>query len=183
MKSGLRKVTKTVRGKKGSVRRSYWVKAKEGALSLVRAHGKKVLAGAALAGAAALAYKHRGSFSNDNLWKTRVSFDEHKSKAQRSWKKFRRGAGARLAEHLVNTAGDRIVDYAAERAGRSAGSFGKKHGGKYGKKVARFVVSESVSFMGHEAAKPHVARAGKFAARAVRGTNARKSFGSNKIRK
>lgn len=41
-KTGLRKITKTVRGKKGSVRRSYWVSAKQpklGALHMLRTHG------------------------------------------------------------------------------------------------------------------------------------------------
>lgn len=41
-KTGLRKITKTVRGKKGSIRRSYWVSAKQpklGALHMLRTHG------------------------------------------------------------------------------------------------------------------------------------------------
>ena len=55
-KAGLRKVTKTVKGGK---RRSYWVKAKEAVSGFAKNHGKKILAGAVLAGGAALAYKHR----------------------------------------------------------------------------------------------------------------------------
>lgn len=58
-RAGLKKVTKTVRGKKGAVKRSYWVKAKEAVSGFAKNHGKKILAGAALAGGAALAYKHR----------------------------------------------------------------------------------------------------------------------------
>lgn len=57
--AGLKKVTKTVKGAKGSVRRSYWVKGKEAAKGFLKNHGKKIVAGAALVGGAALAYKHR----------------------------------------------------------------------------------------------------------------------------
>lgn len=60
-KAGLKKVTKTVRGKKGAVRRSYWVKAKDAAKSaggfLNRHKSKIALGAAALAGTAYLAHK------------------------------------------------------------------------------------------------------------------------------
>lgn len=69
-RAGLKKVTKTVRGKHGSVRRSYWVRGTEavkGAAKKVRAfvgrHKGKIAAGAALAGAAALAYKGHRAYS------------------------------------------------------------------------------------------------------------------------
>ena len=55
-RSGLKKVTKTVRGKKGPVRRSYWVRAKEGAgraaghvKQFAKDHTGKIIAGAAIA--------------------------------------------------------------------------------------------------------------------------------------
>lgn len=53
-RAGLRKVVKTVRGKHGAVRRSYWVRAQEAGKSLIRKHGGKIAAGALL-GAALLA--------------------------------------------------------------------------------------------------------------------------------
>lgn len=56
---GLKKVVKTVRGKRGTVRRSYWVKAKD----VLRKHGGKILAGAAVAGAAYLGHKHGRSIA------------------------------------------------------------------------------------------------------------------------
>jgi hypothetical protein len=60
-RSGLKKVSKTVRGRKGSVRRSYWVKAQEGAKSVGQKiwhnKGKIALAGAAIAGG--LYLRHR----------------------------------------------------------------------------------------------------------------------------
>ena len=55
-RSGLRKITKSVRGRKGSVRRSYWVRAKEGASraaghvkQFAKDHTGKIIAGAAIA--------------------------------------------------------------------------------------------------------------------------------------
>lgn len=64
-RAGLRKVTKTVRGKKGSVRRSYWVKATgavkgaaKDAGGFVARHKGKIAGAAALAGAAYLGVKH-----------------------------------------------------------------------------------------------------------------------------
>lgn len=71
-RSGLKKVVKTVKSKKGTARRTYWVKANPKAKSgrlrqggqpqqpgFVRRHAGKILAGAALAGA--LAYGNRGA--------------------------------------------------------------------------------------------------------------------------
>lgn len=62
-KAGLKKVTKTVRGKKSAVRRSYWVKAKDAVKStggFLNRHKGKIATGIALAGAGAyLAHKHR----------------------------------------------------------------------------------------------------------------------------
>ena len=48
-KAGLRKVVKTVRGKRGSVRRAYWVKAGEAAGGFIKRHKGKIAAGALLA--------------------------------------------------------------------------------------------------------------------------------------
>ena len=63
-RAGLKKVTKSVQGKKGTVRRSYWVKAQDAVKSAGRFLGRhkgKIAAGAALAGAAALAVRNRGA--------------------------------------------------------------------------------------------------------------------------
>lgn len=60
-RAGLKKVTKTVRGKKGTVRRSYWVKA-QGAASkvggFVKKHKGKIAGAAAVVGTALLAHKY-----------------------------------------------------------------------------------------------------------------------------
>lgn len=64
-RAGLKKVVKMVRGKKGTTRRTYWMKS-EGAgapkQGFLRRHAGKLVAGAALAaGGAYLAHKHRGA--------------------------------------------------------------------------------------------------------------------------
>lgn len=59
-RSGLRKEVRTVRGKHGTVKRSYWVKAQESASGFLQNHKKKIVAGVAVAATAgALAYGHR----------------------------------------------------------------------------------------------------------------------------
>lgn len=64
-RAGLKKVVKMVRGKKGTTRRTYWMKS-EGAgapkQGFLRRHAGKLVAGTALAvGGAYLAHKHRGA--------------------------------------------------------------------------------------------------------------------------
>lgn len=68
--AGLTKVTKNVKGKKGMVRRSYWVRGKEAAKSgakkiggFLNKHKGKIAAGAALAGAAYMGVKHGSKIS------------------------------------------------------------------------------------------------------------------------
>lgn len=56
-RAGLRKVVKTVRGKHGAVRRSYWVRAQEAGKGIIKKHGGKIAAGALL-GAALLAGRY-----------------------------------------------------------------------------------------------------------------------------
>jgi hypothetical protein len=70
-RAGLKKVTKTVRGKHGSVKRSYWVRGTEavkGAAKKVGAfvgrHKGKIAAGTALAATLALAYKGHSAYSS-----------------------------------------------------------------------------------------------------------------------
>ena len=64
-RAGLKKVTKTVRGKKGTVKRSYWVKAKGAVKGWANRHpmaaqlGKKALVAGAIMGTAALLHKYK----------------------------------------------------------------------------------------------------------------------------
>lgn len=61
MRAGLKKVVKTVRGKRGSVRRTYYVKGSEAPkkAGFLRRHAGKLAVGAALVGAGVLASRHR----------------------------------------------------------------------------------------------------------------------------
>lgn len=66
-RSGLRKVTKTVRGKHGSTRRSYWVKAASAAkrvANFTAKHRKGIAAGVALVGLGYGIYKARNFNQN-----------------------------------------------------------------------------------------------------------------------
>lgn len=68
-RAGLKKVTKTVRGKKGAVKRSYWVKAKGAVKGWANRHpvaaqlGKKALVAGAIMGGAAILH-NRGKLRN-----------------------------------------------------------------------------------------------------------------------
>lgn len=60
MRAGLKKVVKTVRGKRGTVKRTYWVKATAQKVGgFLSRHKGKIMAGAALAGAGLLAHRNR----------------------------------------------------------------------------------------------------------------------------
>lgn len=63
-RAGLKKVTKTVRGKKGTVKRSYWVKAG----NVAKTVGKVALAAAAVAGGIHMAKKHGLLRSKNPTW-------------------------------------------------------------------------------------------------------------------
>lgn len=81
---GLKKVVKTVRGKHGSVKRTYWVKANPKEASkrqgkgakepgfLRRNAGKLALGAAALAGTAYMARKHLSGSGHAKIWKGSV---------------------------------------------------------------------------------------------------------------
>lgn len=59
-RSGLRKEVRSVHGKHGTVKRSYWVKAQDATSGFLQKHKKKIAAGAAVAATVgALAYGHR----------------------------------------------------------------------------------------------------------------------------
>lgn len=172
-RSGLRKVKKTVYGRKGSVLRSYWVKAQSGAKRALRNaehftkdHKGAIVSGAALGAGALLAYKHKGSF-------TLANYNAKKSEAAKSWTKFRKQTGAKLGEHLVNAAGTALVGFAANQAGMLAGKYAKKVGGRRAGQATRFLVRETVDYLGNDYAGSRLARAGKVTAQRIRGTKRR----------
>lgn len=105
----------TVRSKKGKTyQRTIFVRAGDA----VRAHGGKVLAGAALVGAALLARKHQSSLSH------------HVSALGKHATAYRRGAGANLAGHLIRKG-------LGAASGYVAGKVGAHFGGKLGNLAGR----------------------------------------------
>lgn len=160
-RAGLKRVVKSTRGRKGSVLRSYWVKAKDTASQtagrakrFAKDHSGKIIAGAALGAGAVLAYKHRASFTQAN--------------ATKHWTKFRKGAGARLGEHLVNAAGTSLLGLAASQAGKFAGRKVEKIGGKRAKQATKFLVRETVAHLGGEYITPRVERSARNVSQRIR---------------
>lgn len=107
--AGLTKVTKNVKGKKGMVRRSYWVRGtdavKSGAKKLgsfANRHKGKIAAAAALAGAAYLGHKHRGALSSA-VERARAAHEAGKKRAGKFNKAAQQAEWGRRAtvEHTV----------------------------------------------------------------------------------
>lgn len=141
-RAGLRKVTKTVRGKKGSVRRSYWVKASgavkgaaKAAGGFVARHKGKIAGAAALAGAAYLGVRHGSKIAGavHGLNSARKYISAHKAasgeslglRTMASLAKVGAKVGARNGAAADNARMNRIGDRAAltgVRASRAASS-------------------------------------------------------------
>lgn len=97
-KAGLKKVTKTVRGKKGVVRRSYWVKAKDAVKSVggfLNRNKGKIALGAAAAIGTGLAI-HRRLKIDRRQAETRQKTHEEFQKARES---IGKAGAARVSAH------------------------------------------------------------------------------------
>ena len=107
-KAGLKKVTKTVRGKKGNVRRSYWVKAGERNLASFRKGPKMASAkmGAKFGFVSGLVGAHRVPEAALISW----------GLAQTTAAHMRKKAG-----HHGNSFGSHVKNYLATEVGHSAG--------------------------------------------------------------
>lgn len=138
-RAGLRKITKTVRGKKGSVRRSYWVKASgavkgaaKAAGGFVARHKGKIAGAAALAGAAYLGVKH-GSKISGAVQGMHMAHKMAGAMGIRKHLSLRHNAEAIAAGALVgsrlgasaDTARVHKLGAAAERVGRDAANAGR----------------------------------------------------------
>jgi hypothetical protein len=113
--SGLRKEVRTVRGKHGTVKRSYWVKAQEATGSFLQKHKKKIVAGvatAAVVGAAAYGHRHaiRGAIGEAKIAHRGVSDGTH-------------GFGAQL--HALRTGAAHGWKKSTEKSGSWSHSAGK----------------------------------------------------------
>ena len=159
-RAGLKKVTKSVRGKHGTVRRTYWVNAKQATSKFLRRHGKKiaVVAGtAALAGSAYLAHKHRAKLS------------EHAGHANKQFAAFRRGTGATLTKKLVSAAGSKLADHIGESFGeRAGGAIGRMVGGKHGESIGRLLGGTLGSTAATHLTESRIDRAATAASKRVR---------------
>lgn len=159
----LRKVTKTVRGKHGTVRRSYWVRAVEPTRRFLKHHGPtaaKAVGLAALTVTSALLAKRHGD------------------SARTGFAAFRRGSGSQLAGKLVSAVGDKLVSHAGESVGRKAGGYvGRKVGGRRGRALGELVGETVGGVTASHFADRHVERASKLAAKRVRESGQRRQNG------
>lgn len=153
-KSGLKKVVKSVHGKHGTVRRSYWVSTKEAVKRVARNHGGKIVGAALLVGGAALAHKHRdklNEFRGTHLNKKALGV--HFSGAVKSANHWRMTEGANLAKRVVQGVGTALATHYISKAAGAAGErVGKRIGGKRGKEFGR-VAGEAIGehTLGHSA--------------------------------
>ena len=153
-KVGLRKIVKTVRGKHGLSRRTYWIRAKESMRRAVLRYGPT--AGKALGTAALMA---AGAYMAS----------KHGSKARSGFVAFRRGSGSQLTGKLITAVGEKLVSHAGETAGRRVGGYvGRKVGGRRGRVFGEMVGETVGGVTASHFADRHIERASKAAAKRVR---------------
>lgn len=160
-RTGLRKVVKTVKGKKGTVRRSYWVKSaqtrppgqrtlrqsqpsKEGFL---QRHAGKIAAGAALLGAAAL-HRHKltGAVrsAQSSLGKTRGGAVQ---RAQKAFSAAKRGYESQRGKDRIDALTKRLGP-TAKAARRGVGSLAGHLVSNAGAALANHAGSAAGSYAG-----------------------------------
>jgi len=200
-RAGLKKVTKTVKGQKGTVRRSYWVKASQAARKgkpvkqqkqpgFLRRHAGKIIGGIALAGAAAYG-AHRlakglngkpalqlgpGSSSSGHSATSGGSQSTARQQAEKrvrqAWgtarerfTEWRRGEGAKLAQHMMHVGGDAAAEHIGSHIGsRVGGAVGTAVGGGAGGAVGSFLGGHAGSLVARGRAAPHIKRGAEWVA-------------------
>ena len=208
-RAGLKKVTKTVKGRKGTVRRSYWVKASQAAKKgrpvaqqkqpgFLRRNAGKIVGGLALAGAAAygLHRMRKGGGSLLGSGKTPLQLGsgeghtafrepEHRAptareraneRVRKAWgnarehfTNWRRGEGAKLAEHMTHVGGDAAAEHIGSYAGsRLGGAFGTALGGGIGGAMGSFLGGHAGSFVARGRAAPHIKRGAEWVSNRMR---------------
>lgn len=183
-RAGLRKVVKTVKGKKGIVRRSYWVKSgqqpKPGRRALnqnaqpqkegfLRRHAGKLAVGAALLGAAALnRHKLAGAARGAGLALNAHKHHELAGGAKHSLREKARDAfGMAKMGYSANRGMDRIDKHTQALAERTAGARGKMRDWRrsHGSALAEHLTNAG----GHAAVEHLGGRAGGMAGSAIGG--------------
>jgi len=210
-RAGLKKVTKTVKGRKGTVRRSYWVKASQAAKKgrpvaqqkqpgFLRRNAGKIVGGLALVGATAYglhrAHKSGGidrllgrgksppSLLNPHASNPFHETGDHKPSAReranervrKAWgnarehfTNWRRGEGAKLAEHMTHVGGDAAAEHIGSYAGsRLGGAFGTALGGGVGGAMGSFLGGHAGSFVARGRAAPHIKRGAEWVSNRMR---------------
>ena len=178
-RAGLKKVTKTVKGRKGTVRRSYWVKASQAAKKgrpvaqqkqpgFLRRNAGKIVGGLALAGAAAygLHRMRKGGGSLLGSGKAPTARERANERVRKAWgnarehfTNWRRGEGAKLAEHMTHVGGDAAAEHIGSYAGsRLGGALGTALGGGVGGAMGSFLGGHAGSFVARGRAAPHIKR-------------------------
>lgn len=168
-RQGLRKVVKTVRGKKGTVRRSYWVKSNPKVAAPRQAkgpgflsqHGGKLLAAIPTAlTAASMAGK---------AWKHREAAVSAFKMARHDFSGFRKGTGGDLAHHLLNAGGEHLTGHVGGAVGGRLGmALGGAIGGAPGAALGSFVGGHAGGFLAGRYGGSHVARGAKMLADRLR---------------
>ena len=166
-KAGLRKVTKSVRSKNGTVRRSYWVRGTDAVKRVAKAHGGKILAGVAVAaGAAALAHRHREALGTHL---TKDNMHKHFSGALHAANKWRMAEGANMAKRVVQGVGTALAThYITKAAGHVGERAGKRIGGKRGAEFGRVAAEALGEHTLGKAAEHHIERAAIETGKALR---------------
>lgn len=167
---GLQRKRVTVRTKRGKVyQRSMLVRGTDAVKRVLRNHGGKLLAGAAIASGAALAY-HKREAIKPHL--TRQALSDHAGAAAKGFHKWRMTEGANMAKRVVEGVGTALAThYIAKAAGHLGERAGKRVGGKRGAEFGR-VAAEAVgtATFGH-AAEHHIGRAATETGKALRRKN------------
>lgn len=151
-RAGLRKVTKTVRGKHGASRRSYWVRA----VDAVKKHHKALAVGAITLATGALAVHKRQALGSGAM---------SAAKSADHWRQY---GGARLAEKLVKAVGAKTAEHVGTKLGQRVGArIGRKLGRKHVETAKEFggVIGETIA--GHFAER-HIEHAGERVAKTLR---------------
>jgi hypothetical protein len=193
-KPGLKKVVKSVRGKKGSVRRTYWVKSdpkatKQQQPGFLRRNAGKIAGVAALAGAAYLGRHKIGALTGQAKHlalgpggqhsssaaggsrgdRAKQAFHNAKKQYGERATQWRRTVGADAVRHTAEKMGTAGAEHFGSRFGQVAGTaIGGMFGGPAGAAVGGFAGGHFGGFVAGKHAAPHVQRGAEWLANRMR---------------
>lgn len=161
--SGLTRKKIRVRSKSGKTyQRSVMVRATDA----IKRHGGKLLAGAALAGAAAYAYHKRADIQPHM---NRAALSKHASNALHSANKWRMTEGANIAKRVVEGVGTAVAThYAVKALGHYGERAGKRLGGRRGAEFGKVAAEGLGTALGEHVGEAHFKRLGVQTGKALR---------------